>query len=173
MKQHTAVLEDVAVALKEVSEHTGVLPGLRSDMARVAATTGVLEPMDGRMASIEAAMPVLVDVQKHLTRVPDTIEHLDSRIDELNGLLGRLLESMQGLSASVDQLQGSVGPLGRIARRLPGSRKRVAAAAAQALARTSPPDMSGEPSIMSATFSATHSLALLTDSRRRPRRRRS
>lgn len=123
MERHTAVLGEVVVALKEVSEHTAALAGLRSDMAHVAAMTGVLEPMDGRMAAIEATMPILVDVQKDLTRVPDTIEHLDRRIDELNGLLGRLLESMQELSASVDQLQGSVGPLGRIARRLPGQRR--------------------------------------------------
>lgn len=123
MERHTRVLEEVSAALKDVASHTGALPGLRSDMERVAETTGVLEPMDGRMASIADTMPVLVDVQKHLTRVPETIERLDRRTYELNTLLERLLESMQGLSVGIEELQGSVGPLGRFARRLPGGSK--------------------------------------------------
>jgi hypothetical protein len=92
-------------------------------MARVAQTTAILEPMDGRMASIEAAMPVLVEVQEHLAGLPETLGRLDSSIDRLSGLLDTLLRSLDALSHSVDALHEDVGPLGRIARRIPGSRE--------------------------------------------------
>jgi len=62
------------------------------------------------MASIESAMPVLVDVQKHLTTLPETMEQLDKRLAELHGSMVSLL--------------GAVTPLGRVASRLPGRRRR-------------------------------------------------
>lgn len=122
MERHTSTLQDVLAALERVAGDTAALPALRSDMGRVAQTTSVLEPMDGRMAAIEGAMPVLVEVQQHLARVPDTLAGLDESMTRLSGLLERMLGSLDGLSGSVDVLQESVGPLGRVARRLPGQR---------------------------------------------------
>jgi hypothetical protein len=68
------------------------------------------------MANIEATMPVLVDVQKDLAAVPEIIAKLDDRINKLSVLLEELSESVEGL-------QRSITPLGRLARRLPGSSK--------------------------------------------------
>jgi hypothetical protein len=51
-------------------------------------------------------MPVLVEVQQHLARLPETIEGLNAGIAELVGLMERLHESLE--------------PLGRLADRLPG-----------------------------------------------------
>ena len=123
MERHTAVLEEVARGMQEVSDDTTALPGLRKDMARVAETTSVLEPMDGRMSEIQGAMPVLVEVQQHLARLPETIERLDGRIGELSVLLERMLESLDSLSDGISELQQGVGPLGRLARRVPGQSK--------------------------------------------------
>ncbi len=72
------------------------------------------------MASIEEAMPVLVEVQQHLSRLPETIGLLDERIDRLSGLLERMLESLDGLGQGVEALQETLGPVGRLAQRLPG-----------------------------------------------------
>ena len=101
MAEHTAVLEEVA-------ETTRALPELRREMQRVAEATALIATMDARMATIADAMPVLVEVQRHLARMPETIERLDARITEL--------------SAVLEGLQESLTPIGRIAKRLPGQR---------------------------------------------------
>jgi citrate synthase len=101
MAEHTEVLEEVARA-------TEALPELREQMARVAEATAAIGAMDDKMATIAEAMPVLVEVQRHLAKLPETIERLDGRITELSVLLQGLQESLE--------------PVGRIARRLPGQR---------------------------------------------------
>src|SRR3954452_15459831 len=101
MAEHTEVLPEVAAA-------TRTLPELEREMTRVAEATELIAVMDTRMAAIADAMPVLIEVQRHLAQLPETIERLDGRITELSALLGGLQESLE--------------PLGRIARRLPGQR---------------------------------------------------
>ena len=102
MAQHTEVLRRVADA-------TDALPELREEMARVAAATEEIGRIDARMANIEAAMPVLVDVQRHLSTLPETMKHLDAQLAELR--------------VTLDSLLVAVTPLGRVARRLPGRRR--------------------------------------------------
>ena len=97
----------------EMAESTRVLAQLRDDMSKVADTTSVLGPMDARMAAIESAMPVLVDVQKSLARLPDTAERLDQGVARLTELLDRLFVTIAELHASIE-------PLARLAQRLPG-----------------------------------------------------
>ena len=65
------------------------------------------------MATIEGAMPVLVEVQRHLAQVPETLEHLDARLAELSETLERLLVAME--------------PLSRVAGRFPGRSRQAAA----------------------------------------------
>src|SRR3954451_17173330 len=101
MAEHTEVLAEVALA-------TQALPELQKQMAAVAAATAAIRPVDEKTVTIAEAMPVLVEVQRHLAKLPETIDRLDARISELSVLL-------QGL-------QDSLEPLGRIARRLPGQR---------------------------------------------------
>jgi len=134
MKEHTAVLREIADGMKGVSADTQVLPAVQRDMSRVAELTGVLEPMDNRMAAIQDAMPTLVAVQQHLALVPDTLERLDGHISELSLLLERLVANTELLASSVDSLYGAVGPLGRLAQRLPGraERNRTASSAEDA-----------------------------------------
>jgi len=102
-----------------MAEDTKAIPDLRRDIERVADATAGLEQIDARMANIERAMPVLVEVQQHLARLPETIEGLDVRVAELSVLLQKMLDSMNELTVSVDAMQGAVGPLGRLAERLP------------------------------------------------------
>jgi len=59
---------------------------------------------------------------EHLALAQDT-GRLDDRIERLSGLLERMLTSMDGLASSVEALQGAVGPMGRLASRLPGQQK--------------------------------------------------
>ena len=55
--------------------------------------------------------------------MPDALESLEGRMEELTKLLERFLGSVDQLSSSVETLHEAVGPLGRIAGRLPGQQK--------------------------------------------------
>ena len=112
MAQHTANLDEVLAALQRVADNAEALPPMREGMSSIGT-------MDERMANIEGAMPVLVEVQQHLANVPEALEQLQARMQELSELLERFLTQIDGLAESVDRLEGAVGPLGRIAERLP------------------------------------------------------
>jgi DNA repair ATPase RecN len=112
MVRHTAILERIAESLERVSTDTDALRELRAEMARVAEATAV---MDGRMANIESAMPVLVEVQRDLTRVPDTLARLDGGMERLSSLLEQMLSSLDSLASSVVSLEERLVPIGRIA----------------------------------------------------------
>ena len=100
-----------------MAENTAELPEIRANLDEVRRTTSVLPGMDERMATIEGAMPVLVEVQQHLARLPETLEGLNARIAELVGL-------MDGLQTSLGDLHESLEPLGRLADRIPGGSRR-------------------------------------------------
>jgi hypothetical protein len=74
-------------------------------------------------AKIEESMPVLVEVQQHLSRLPETIETLDAGIGRLVALIDRLLASIETLDGNVGSLRSSLEPIGRIADRMPGNRR--------------------------------------------------
>jgi hypothetical protein len=105
-----SLLRTIASNTKTMAEDTRVLRDLHADMRRVAEAVEILGPMDARMAAIENAMPVLVEVQKSLTRLPGTAEHLDSELTELRALL--------------DKLHVSLDPISRLAQRVPGGGNR-------------------------------------------------
>src|SRR6478672_5452136 len=102
MAKSTAVLSDVAAA-------TSTLPELREEMRRVAKATEQIGQIDGRMATIEAAMPVLVEVQQHLSQLPEIMLRLEGQLNQL--------------SEKLDGLQTSLHPIGRLANRMPGGRR--------------------------------------------------
>jgi hypothetical protein len=113
------MLPAIARNTADMAEATQALPDLRRDIERVAEATAAIGVIDSRMTNIEAAMPVLVEVQQHLAKLPETMEGLDVRIAELSVLLARMLDTMGELATSIDAMQDAVGPLGRLARRLP------------------------------------------------------
>jgi phage-related minor tail protein len=123
MREHTAHLTRVADALDRVAGDTAALPGLREEMAEVSGATSVLGGMDSRLATVEAAMPVLVEVQEHLAALPETMGRLDDGIDRLSGLMERILTTLDVLNGSIETLQGALGPMGRLASRVPGQKK--------------------------------------------------
>ena len=110
-------LQRVGDDTRRMADSTAELPDVRAQLERVAQMTSVLPQMDERMSTIEEAMPVLVDVQQHLARLPETIEGLNAGIAELVGL-------MDGLQASLGHLHESLEPLGRLADRIPGGNRR-------------------------------------------------
>jgi ABC-type transporter Mla subunit MlaD len=132
----TRQLDQIRAAIETVSQDTRELASLREDMRRVAAATeplgavaaatDVLPGMDDRMATIEAAMPVLVEVQQHLARLPETMETLAGGITNLTVLLERLLTSLDRLDENVTHLDSTIRPLGSLADRLPGGGRRTA-----------------------------------------------
>ena len=109
--------------LDAIAESTAPLPEVRDAILGVSRDAAVLPAMDDRMATIESAMPVLVEVQQHLARLPETIETLGEGVTRLSDLLGQLLTSLDRLDENVTALHGSVEPLGRIANRLPGGNR--------------------------------------------------
>lgn len=96
---------------------------MRDELQRVADATGVLSTMDGRMEQIEKSMPVLVEVQQHLARLPDSIESIGGALDRLATMLERLLDSIETLDRRVGALEESMKPIARVADRLPGGRR--------------------------------------------------
>jgi hypothetical protein len=133
MARHTAALADVSAALREVTTHTRAIPPMGEEVKQITRTLAILETvsgelsiletMDGRMAAIEKAMPVLVDVQRHLAQLPETMGRLDDALVRLSGLMGPSLASLGALNESIDTLQSAVEPMGRLANRVPGQRK--------------------------------------------------
>jgi ABC-type transporter Mla subunit MlaD len=102
---------------RRMADNTAELPDVRAQLEQVAEMASVLPRMDERMATIEGAMPVLVEVQQHLARLPETLEGLSAGIAELVGL-------MEGLQTSLGHLHESLEPLGRLADRIPGGNRR-------------------------------------------------
>src|SRR2546430_2400744 len=92
-----SLLRTIAANTETMAEATRVLPDLHRDMRRVAEAVAVLGPMDERMAAIESAMPMLVEVQKSLVRLPDTVDHLDAELTKLAKLLDELHGSLEPL----------------------------------------------------------------------------
>jgi hypothetical protein len=89
----------------------------------VREATDVLPAMDSRMAHIEDSMPVLVEVQQHLSMLPETMETLGTGLQQLAALMERLLGSIETLDGNVKELKGSLEPIGRVADKLPGNRR--------------------------------------------------
>jgi hypothetical protein len=144
MKEHTAALTRVADALDRVAGYTGALPTMGEEIEQIGKTVKSLDGVDDRVAAIEAAMPVLVEVQRHLAALPETmgrldkgiagldkgiggldkgIKRLDKGIGGLSELMERILTGLDGMNASVETLQGAVGPLASLAGRVPGRKK--------------------------------------------------
>ena len=131
--ESTRALLPMREAIGDVAGDTRALALLRKDMAKVAESTAnldgvlsatdVLPGMDQRMAHIEEAMPVLVEVQRSLSRLPDTMERLGAGLTDLSALLERLVASVEQLDENVTTLHASVEPLGRVAQRIPGGRR--------------------------------------------------
>jgi hypothetical protein len=114
------LLRTIAANTESMARATRAVPQLEADMRQVAQYTEVLPEMHERMGVIEGAMPVLVDVQRSLARLPDTAEHLDEGLARMTDLLDRLLASLDELGRTVAALQDSIGPLSRLAERFPG-----------------------------------------------------
>ena len=116
------VLPGMARDTARMAESTEVLTTVAADMSRVAQLTEGIERMDQRMANIEAAMPILVEVQEHLSNLPETMARLDARLNELGDRL--------------DALQRSLEPIGTAASRIPGQRRAAKRAAAASPSET-------------------------------------
>ena len=58
-----------------------------------------------------------------LSRVADALDRVAADIDQLSGLMERILTAVAGLNKSVETLQGAVGPMGKLASRIPGQKK--------------------------------------------------
>jgi hypothetical protein len=121
--RHTARLHEITALLERIAGDTRALPSVRDNIALVAEATGVLGAMDARIATIEEAMPVLVEVQRHLDQLPDTMGGLDEKISRLSALIEEMLTALDGLGANVEALRSGMGPLSRLAGRVPGQRK--------------------------------------------------
>lgn len=116
-------LSEIDRGVQAVAADTDVLPAVRDELRTVARATTVLPTMDGRMKEIETSMPVLVEVQQHLANLPGTIESIGVALERLASLLDRLLVSVENLDGHVGALQESMQPIARVADRLPGGRR--------------------------------------------------
>ena len=121
--RHTATLYEIGALLKRIANDTEALPPVRDNMALVAEATSAIGAMDAKIATIEEAMPVLVEVQRHLNQLPDAMGDLDDKISRLSVLMEQMLTALDGLADNVEALRSGMGPLSRLASRVPGQRK--------------------------------------------------
>lgn len=120
--EQTASLYEMTRTLRRISDDTSALPPLRENMERVAEATSILSEVDAKLATISDAMPVLVEVQRHLDRLPETMAGLDAGIGRLTLLIEEMLPSMDALGGNVETLREELGPVSRLASRVPGQR---------------------------------------------------
>lgn len=121
--RHAVTLLGTSHTLKRIAGDTEALPSVGDYMGQIAEATSVLVGMNGRIAAIEDAMPAILGIQRDLGQLPDTTSRLDGSIDHLNDLLAQMLTSLEGLAVSVEELRVEVGPVSRLASRVPGRRK--------------------------------------------------
>ena len=120
--EHTASLYEMTRTLKRISDDTAALPPLRADMERVAEATSILPEVNAKLKAISDAMPVLVEVQRHLAQLPETVAGLDAGVDRLSLLIEQMLPAMEALGGNVETLREELGPVSRLASRVPGQR---------------------------------------------------
>jgi methyl-accepting chemotaxis protein len=131
------VPNDLGAALRMLPQIAENTKSMAADTARLREVSQILEritkdtgPMSERIEVIADSMPVLVEVQGHLAELPETMARLEQRLDALTVLIERMLASVQAVGENVGEIQESIGPVSRLARRLPGQRRRDRAAAA-------------------------------------------
>ncbi|MDQ3934490.1 MAG: ATP-binding cassette domain-containing protein [Actinomycetota bacterium] len=123
VREATEAMPDVRQATTDMERHTRALPDVLDSLNTVAEGIAMLKPMDERMQTIEGAMPVLVEVQQHLAQLPETMDSLDAGVKEMSANLDRLLIALEQLSANLTSLDGAMGPIGRLAQRIPGGKR--------------------------------------------------
>jgi DNA repair ATPase RecN len=146
VRDATDCMPDVRQATTDMERHTRALPEVLDSLNTVAHGASVLRPMDERMQTIEGAMPVLVEVQQHLAQLPETMERLDAGVNEMSEKLDRLLIALEQLSVNLTSLDGAMGPIGRLAQRIPGGRRAAEAPPPDAATRAAdapPPPSNG------------------------------
>src|SRR4029077_18509017 len=109
-------IPEIVENTRAMKEHTAQLSRVPDALDRVAADTSALPPW-------VADLVVLNKLPETLGRLDKGIEGLDAGIDQLSELMERILTAVADLSDSVETLQGAVGPMGKLASRIPGQKK--------------------------------------------------
>jgi hypothetical protein len=120
-------LPEIAESTKSMAADTARLREVGSILERITEDTG---PMKDRIESISDTMPLLVKALEHIAELPEALARLETRLDGVTEQMERMVESVVAVAATVVELQESMGPVSRLARRLPGERKREREAAA-------------------------------------------
>jgi methyl-accepting chemotaxis protein len=115
----SALPADVLASLRTIPE---IVENTRAMKEHTAQLSRVADALD-RVAADTAVLPALRADLVVLNELPETLERLDKGIDQLSGLMERILTAVAGLNESVETLQGAVGPMGKLASRIPGQKK--------------------------------------------------
>jgi len=115
----SALPSDVLASLRTIPE---IVENTRAMKEHTAQLSRVADALD-RVAADTSSLPALRDDLVVLNELPETLERLDKGIEQLSGLMERILTAVAGLNESVETLQGAVGPMGRLVSRMPGQKK--------------------------------------------------
>jgi methyl-accepting chemotaxis protein len=115
----SALPADVLGALRMIPE---IVENTRAMEEHTAQLSRVADALD-RVAADTSSLPALRADLVVLNELPETLERLDKGIEQLSGLMERILTAVAGLNDSVETLQGAVGPMGKLASRIPGQKK--------------------------------------------------
>jgi hypothetical protein len=112
------------VAVEVMRELAATLQSLDRRLVELSAPGGPIDRLAG--------LPATLDRLAELSATLDRLAELERTLAELGALgvtlerLGTLQPTLEALSSSVETLSAVVGPLGRLADRVPGARPRVA-----------------------------------------------
>lgn len=95
----------------------------RSAIDRLIGLPGALVDSLRILPEIGRHTARLHEMQRHLDQLPDTMGGLDEKISRLSALIEEMLTALDGLGANVEALRSGMGPLSRLAGRVPGQRK--------------------------------------------------
>jgi methyl-accepting chemotaxis protein len=128
-------LADSAAALPELTRHAEALARLSDsaaalpELARHAAALTELTEHAASLTELTAHAASLTELTQHAAALPELVPRVQSvelMVESIIGYLGTLQPTVDELTLAASDLQRAVGPIGRIAGRIPGSRAREA-----------------------------------------------
>jgi hypothetical protein len=134
-EESLARLADLGASVNRLATAVEVLPGLADSAAALPELTRHAEAL-ARLSDSAAALPdlarhaaALTELTPHAAALPELVPRVQSvelMVESIIGYLGTLQPTVDELTLAASDLQRAVGPIGRIAGRIPGSRAREA-----------------------------------------------
>ncbi len=132
-EQSLARLADLGASVDRLATAVEVLPGLADsasalpELTRHAEALAELTQHASALAELTEHASALTELTRHAAALPELVPRVQSveqMVETIIGYLDTLQPTVDELTLAASDLQRAVGPIGRIAGRIPGSRAR-------------------------------------------------